>query len=134
MSPRLLLALTPFLFSPLAHAAVDCANASDQATMNQCAGQEFKSTDKELNAMYQQIIGRLKDNPDRKKLLVGAQRAWIAFRDTECKFSASGVEGGSVYPLIYSNCLTAVTKARIEALKQYLKCQEGDMSCPVPGI
>ncbi len=94
MSPRLLLALTPFLFSPLAHAAIDCANASDQATMNQCAGQEFKSTDKELNAMYQQIIGRLKDNPDRKKLLVGAQRAWIGFRDTECKFSASGVEGG----------------------------------------
>jgi len=133
MSPRLLLALTPFLFSPLAHAAVDCANASDQATMNQCAGQEFKSTDKELNVVYQQIIGRLKDNPDRKKLLVGAQRAWIGFRDTECKFSASGVEGGSVYPLIYSNCLTAVTKARIEALKQYLKCQEGDMSCPVPG-
>jgi len=133
MSPRLLLALTPFLFSPLAHAAVDCANASDQATMNQCAGQEFKSTDKELNVVYQQIIGRLKDNPDRKKLLVGAQRAWIGFRDTECKFSASGVEGGSVYPLIYNNCLTAVTKARIEALKQYLECQEGDMSCPVPG-
>ena len=133
MSPRLLLTLTPFLFSPLAHAAIDCANASDQATMNQCAGQEFKSTDKELNAMYQQIIGRLKDNPDRKKLLVGAQRAWIGFRDTECKFSASGVEGGSVYPLIYSNCLTVVTKARIEALKQYLECQEGDMSCPVPG-
>lgn len=133
MSPRLLLALTPFLFSPHAHAAVDCANASDQATMNQCAGQEFKSTDKELNVLYQQITGRLKDNPDRKKLLVGAQRAWIGFRDTECKFSASGVEGGSVYPLIYSNCLTAVTKARIEALKQYLTCQEGDMSCPVPG-
>jgi len=133
MSPRLLLALTPFLFSPLAHAAVDCANASDQATMNQCAGQEFKSTDKELNVVYQQITGRLKDNPDRKKLLVGAQRAWIGFRDTECKFSASGVEGGSVYPLIYSNCLTVVTKARIEALKQYLECQEGDMSCPVPG-
>lgn len=133
MSPRLLLALTPFLFSPHAHAAVDCANASDQATMNQCAGQEFKSTDKELNVVYQQITGRLKDNPDRKKLLVGAQRAWIGFRDTECKFSASGVEGGSVYPLIYSNCLTAVTKARIEALKQYLECQEGDMSCPVPG-
>ncbi|MBI6950723.1 lysozyme inhibitor LprI family protein [Pseudomonas koreensis] len=133
MSPRLLLALTPFLFSPHAHAAVDCANASDQATMNQCAGQEFKSTDKELNAVYQQITGRLKDNPDRKKLLVGAQRAWIGFRDAECKFSASGVEGGSVYPLIYSNCLTTVTKARIEALKQYLTCQEGDMSCPVPG-
>ncbi|MGG7674136.1 lysozyme inhibitor LprI family protein [Pseudomonas sp. WC2] len=133
MSPRLLLALTPFLFIPFAHAAVDCANASDQATMNQCAGQDFKAADKELNTVYQQITKRLKDNPDGKKLLVSAQRAWVGFRDTECKFSASGVAGGSVYPLIYSNCMTSVTKVRVEALKEYLKCEEGDMSCPVPG-
>lgn len=133
MSPRLILALTPFLFSSLAHAAVDCANASDQATMNQCAGQDFKAADKELNTVYQQITKRLKDNPDGKKLLVSAQRAWVGFRDTECKFSASGVAGGSVYPLIYSNCLSSVTKVRVEALKEYLKCEEGDMSCPVPG-
>lgn len=133
MSPRLLLALTPFLFTPLAHAAVDCATANDQTTMNQCAGQDFKAADKELNTVYQQITARLKDNPDGKKLLISAQRAWIGFRDTECKFSASGVAGGSVYPLIYSNCMTSVTKTRVEALKQYLKCEEGDMSCPVPG-
>jgi uncharacterized protein YecT (DUF1311 family) len=133
MSPRLFLALTPFLFIPFAHAAVDCANASDQATMNQCAGQDFKAADKELNTVYQQITKRLKDNPDGKKLLVSAQRAWVGFRDTECKFSASGVAGGSVYPLIYSNCMTSVTKVRVEALKEYLKCEEGDMSCPVPG-
>lgn len=133
MSPRLLLALTPLLFPSLAHAAVDCANASDQATMNQCAGQDFKAADKELNAVYQQITGRLKDNPEGKKLLVSAQRAWVGFRDAECMFSASGVAGGSVYPLIYSNCLTSVTNVRVEALKEYLKCEEGDMSCPVPG-
>ncbi|MCX2545253.1 lysozyme inhibitor LprI family protein [Pseudomonas sp. COW5] len=133
MSPRLLLALTPFLFTSVAHAAVDCANASDQATMNQCAGQEYKAADKELNAVYQQITARLKDNAEGKKLLISAQRAWIGFRDAECNFSASGVAGGSVYPLIYSNCLTSVTKVRIEALKQYLKCEEGDLSCPVPG-
>jgi len=133
MSLRLLLALTPFLFTPLAHAAVDCANASDQATMNQCAGQDFKAADKELNTVYQQITARLKDNPEGKKLLVSAQRAWIGFRDAECKFSSSGVTGGSVYPWVYSSCLTGVTKVRVEALKQYLKCEEGDMSCPVPG-
>jgi uncharacterized protein YecT (DUF1311 family) len=134
MSPRILLALTPLLFTPLTHAAVNCANASDQATMNQCAGQDYKAADKELNRVYQQITGRLKNNSDGKKLLVSAQRAWIGFRDAQCKFSASGVAGGSVYPLIYSNCMTSVTKVRVEALKQYLKCEEGDMSCPVPGV
>jgi len=133
MPPRLLLALTSFLFTPFAHAAVDCANASDQSTMNQCAGQEYKAADKELNAVYQQITTRLKGNAESKKLLVSAQRAWIGFRDAECTFSASGVAGGSVYPLIYSNCMTSVTKVRTEALKQYLKCEEGDLSCPVPG-
>lgn len=133
MHPRLLLALTPLLFTTVAH-AVDCDNATDQATMNQCAAQQNKAADKELNALYQQITTRLKGSPDSKKLLVGAQRAWIGFRDAECKFSASGVEGGSVYPLIYSNCITDLTKARVEAFKTYLKCQEGDMSCPVPGV
>jgi len=132
MPPRLLLALTPLLFTPLAH-AVDCANASDQATMNQCAAQEHKAADKELNALYQQITARLKSNPESKKLLVGAQREWIGFRDAECKFASSAVTGGSVYPLIYSNCVTELTKARVETLKNYLKCQEGDLSCPVPG-
>lgn len=132
MPPRFLLPLTPLLFSTVAQ-AVDCDNATDQATMNQCAAQQNKAADKELNTLYQQITERLKDSPDSKKLLVGAQRAWIGFRDAECKFSASGVEGGSVYPLIYSNCITDLTKARVEAFKIYLKCQEGDLSCPVPG-
>jgi uncharacterized protein YecT (DUF1311 family) len=132
MHPRFLLALTPLLFSTLAH-AVDCDNATDQTTMNQCAAQQNKAADKELNALYQQITTRLKSNPDSKKLLIGAQRAWVAFRDAECKFSSAGVQGGSVYPLIYSNCVTELTKARVETFKNYLKCQEGDLSCPVPG-
>ena len=132
MYPRILLALSPLLFTPLAH-AVDCDNAADQATMNQCAAQQHKAADKELNALYQQITARLTANPDSKKLMVSAQRTWIAFRDAECRFSASGVAGGSAYPLIYGNCITDLTKARVETFKNYLKCQEGDLGCPVPG-
>ncbi|MDU9041803.1 lysozyme inhibitor LprI family protein [Pseudomonas corrugata] len=131
MSSRLLLALTLLLFVALAQAD-DCANATTQGEMNQCAAQEKNAADNELNSLYKQITARLKNNPEGKQLLVKAQRAWIGFRDTECKFSASGVEGGSVYPLIYSNCITALTKARVETFKTYLKCKEGDLSCPVP--
>ncbi|NIA52950.1 DUF1311 domain-containing protein [Massilia sp. TW-1] len=29
--------------------------------------------------------------------LVAAQRAWIAFRDRDCDFAASDVEGGSMH-------------------------------------
>ncbi|SFB29679.1 Uncharacterized conserved protein YecT, DUF1311 family [Pseudomonas sp. NFIX10] len=131
MSLRLLLALTPLLFVAVAQAD-DCADATTQGEMNQCAAKENKAADTELNSLYKQITARLKDNPEAKKMLVKAQRAWIGFRDAECEFSASGVEGGSVYPLIYNNCITAQTKARVEAFKTYLKCKEGDLSCPVP--
>ena len=132
MHPRFLLALTPLLFATAAYAA-DCDNAADQATMNECAAQQHKTADKELNALYQQITNRLKSTPDSKKLLVAAQRSWVAFRDAECTFSSAGVEGGSAYPLIYSNCVTELTKARVQTFRNYLKCQEGDLSCPVPG-
>ena len=131
MSSRLLLALAPLILASVAQAD-DCTNAITQGEMNQCAAQEKKAADDELNRLYKQITARLKDNPEAKQLLIKAQRAWIGFRDAECNFSASGVEGGSVYPLIYGNCVTALTKARVETFKTYLKCKEGDLSCPVP--
>jgi len=131
MPSRLLLAVAPLLFASIAQAD-DCANATTQGEMNQCAAQEKKAADDELNNLYKQITARLKDNPEAKQLLVKAQRAWIGFRDAECNFSASGVKGGSVYPLIYGNCITTLTKARVETFKTYLKCKEGDLSCSVP--
>ncbi|WP_248764780.1 lysozyme inhibitor LprI family protein [Pseudomonas protegens] len=130
MRPILLLALAPLLLVPLAQ-AYEC-NSTTQTDMNLCANVQQKAADKELNALYQQINQRLKDQPRSKKRLVSAQRAWVAFRDAECSFSTSGVEGGSLYPVAYSNCLTALTKARVESFKQYLQCEEGDLSCPVP--
>ena len=70
----------------------------------------------------------------RSHLVAGRpQRAWIAFRDAECKFASSGVEGGSVQPMIHSGCLQGLTDARVTQLGSYLKCEEGDLSCPVPG-
>jgi len=92
----------------------------------------FKASDAELNRLYKEIEGRLKDNPDSAKTLVAAQRAWIAFRDAECAFTASGVKGGSVYPTIYANCLAELTQRRADDFKGLLKCKEGDLSCPVP--
>ena len=124
------LALTPLLLSAAVQAD-DCANASTQGAMNECAAKQYKQADSQLNALYKQINSRLQDNPDSKKRLVSAQRAWVAFRDAECSFAASGVEGGSVYPMIYSGCLAELTEKRVAAFKTYLDCQEGDLCCPV---
>lgn len=116
----------------VAQAEQNCGDLTNQADMNICAGKAYKASDAELNKVYRKIQARLKDDADTAKLLVSTQKAWIGFRDAECKFSSSGVEGGSVYPFISASCLDAMTKSRIEDLKVYLDCEEGDMSCPVP--
>lgn len=112
--------------------AMDCDNAPDQATMNVCADKALKATDARLNSVYRAITRRLADDPDTLKQLVTAQRAWIAFRDAECTFRSSGTSGGSAYPMVYATCLDGLTRSRLDALKELISCQEGDMSCPVP--
>jgi uncharacterized protein YecT (DUF1311 family) len=126
----LTLSLAAMAPSTIVHAD-ECANAMDQATMNECQGKAYKKSDAELNNLYKQIERRIKD-PAPAKLLAAAQRAWVSFRDAECDFSASGVSGGSVYPMIYAQCMDEVTRARVKDLKKYLACEEGDMICPVP--
>jgi uncharacterized protein YecT (DUF1311 family) len=124
----LLLVLSPA--SPTATA--DCANATDQTTLNECADAAFKKSDAELNALYKKIEQRLKDNDEARKLLVGAQRAWLTFRDADCGFSASRVAGGSLHPMTYATCLDDLTQRRTKDFEGYLTCEEGDTSCPVP--
>src|SRR5262249_47342290 len=103
-----------------------------QADLNECYGNAYKKADAELNALYRQITGRLKDNQTTTKLLVATQRAWVAFRDAECGFSASGVAGGSAYGMILAICLAKLTDKRIDDFKNYLNCAEGALDCPVP--
>ncbi|MER8546464.1 MULTISPECIES: lysozyme inhibitor LprI family protein [unclassified Mesorhizobium] len=109
-----------------------CADAKDQATMNQCFGAEFQKSDKKLNELYKQIEARLKDDADTKKLLVQAQRDWGKFRDAECSFQTAGSAGGSVIPMLIAQCMDGLTQSRVKAFEGYLNCKEGDLSCPVP--
>lgn len=132
MKTSLLMAALALATPTFALAQDNCGDLTNQTDMNICAGKAYEKSDAELNALYKQIRVRLKDDADTTKLLMSAQRAWIGFRDAECNFSSSKVTGGSAYPLISSTCLDSLTRSRIEDLKGYLKCDEGDMSCPVP--
>ena len=112
--------------------ADDCENAQSQTDMTECAAKALQHADAKLNAHYKEIEGRLKDDAPTRKLLVSAQRAWIAYRDAECTFQPSGAEGGSAYPMLVASCKAGLTTERAKALEDYLHCQEGDLSCPVP--
>lgn len=109
-----------------------CSDASDQATLNECADKAFKTADGELNRLYKEIRVRLKEDADTSKLLVAAQKDGIAYRDAECRFSTSASADGSIHPMMVSQCREGITQNRIRDFKRYLSCEEGDLSCPVP--
>ncbi len=72
------------------------------------------------------MVGVSAKGKDRLRL---AERSWLKFRDDNCKFMAMGVETGSVYPKIYSMCLTDMTTSRSRELDARLHCEEDDLSC-----
>ena len=110
--------------------AEECANATTQLEMNTCTAQQYQAADKKLNQTYQAAIKRA-EAPQRE-LLKKAQQAWIALRDADCKFIGSGTEGGSVQPMIVSQCLAEKTVEREAFLASLMQCEEGDLSCPLP--
>lgn len=110
--------------------ADDCTNASTQMEMNTCAAAQFQTADKKLNETYQNALKRAE--PPQRDLLKKAQIAWIALRDADCALVSSGTEGGSIQPMIASQCMTDKTDEREAFLASLLQCEEGDLSCPLP--
>lgn len=109
--------------------ADECDKATTQLELNTCSAQQYQAADKKLNQTYQSAIKRAA--APQRDLLKKAQQAWIALRDADCNFIGSGTEGGSVQPMIISQCLTEKTVEREAFLASLMQCEEGNLSCPL---
>ncbi|MEZ0472479.1 lysozyme inhibitor LprI family protein [Luteimonas salinilitoris] len=115
----------------------DCySKAQSQAELTECSEDDLKPVDDELNKRYREMEARLKDDDDTKKLLIDAQRKWVAFRDAECNLSTVRSSGGSIHPMNFNNCATDLTQRRVNDFQGYLNCGKedgGDDECAIPG-
>jgi len=132
MYRSLLLALSLVLLAASATAGdadeIDCSKAMNQNDMNICADKDYQVSDTKLNAVYAKVMAALGDENYKTKLKA-AERAWVAYRDTECTFETAENEGGSIHPLVYSGCLTKLTNARTKDLQAYLECFKDAEKC-----
>lgn len=104
--------------------APSASSAQSQQEMNQQADADFRRADEELNAVYNKLIKKV--TPEVQDRLIDAQLAWIKFRDAEAKARAAEVEGGSLYPLLYSGSLAATTRQRTKELQEWLDSLQGE--------
>jgi len=138
--------MLPFLAIPTAITAAPNARAGDacykkaqsQFDLTQCSLDDLKKSDDSLNKLYRDIQSRLKDDDDTKKLLVDAQKKWIAFYDAECTLSTVRSAGGSINPMNFNRCANSLTQSRIKDFQAYLDCGKAsggqdDDDCAIPG-
>jgi uncharacterized protein YecT (DUF1311 family) len=107
--------------------APKASGAQSQAELNEEASRRLASVDQRLNATYEKVIAKV--SPAGKEALRKAENSWLQFRDDECAFETAGYRTGSVYPMIYSQCLARLSVERIAHLDRQLNCIEGDLSC-----
>ena len=106
---------------------IDCKHASDQYSLNHCAALQYQAADKKLNDIYGRLLKKV--SPQGKPRLQKAQRAWVAYRDTQCDFLTSSPSPYSAQPMIHADCLSRLTQAQTKLLDEQLHCQEGDIGC-----
>ncbi|CAM3423721.1 lysozyme inhibitor LprI family protein [Flavobacterium chungbukense] len=80
----------------------------------------YDKADKELNKVYNQLKKKL-GTKDQTALVV-AQKDWIKFRDSNCKFkSYPEGYGGVIANKMYADCRMQLTITRTKELKNLLK-------------
>src|SRR5215470_12806757 len=108
--------------------------------MEDCAAFEYKQADAHMNKVYRKAVqymthdlARAQKHGDQKqakyeKTAIASQkqaeRTWVSYRDIQCKAAAQQYEGGSMAPMIYSQCLTKLTEHRTADLKSIY--EDGD--------
>jgi uncharacterized protein YecT (DUF1311 family) len=110
---------------------VDCKNAATQMELDYCAGLDFKAADAKLNALYQGLMAKY--NTNNQALLRDAEEKWLAWRDAECAYETALTVGGTIHPMLETECDSAETNDRIKELERQRDCQEGDITCNPPG-
>jgi uncharacterized protein YecT (DUF1311 family) len=97
------------------------------------AQSDYQAADAQLNAAYRAATARMQQRdratrladlppaeragPGYAQALLNSQRAWLAYRDANCRAFGFEYRGGSAQALSTRVCLTRVTRARTAELR-----------------
>lgn len=118
---------------------VNCAEARNTVEINFCAEKDYNEADAALNAAYKAVLAQINKSTGEKpydaksweNAFRAAQRAWIAYRDAECK----GVvpmewSGGTGTASAVLGCMTQLTEERTKLLKARIEEPAGPARVP----
>jgi uncharacterized protein YecT (DUF1311 family) len=111
--------------------AAPCAAAQTQLALDACWAARATHADSELNATAARADAEIRKLGADSNSLAAVQTAWVAARDATCGFETSLYEGGSIAPMIASECADRMTRARNARLQAMLDALSADRT-PTP--
>ena len=87
--------------------------------MEGCAEQQILASDKRIDALNQEIFGKLFDAAARRRFIAG-HNAWFAYRRAYCLSSSDVFEGGTEAAVVDADCTAAVNSQHVKDLKGFL--------------
>ena len=118
----------------LAAQALGCVHAQTQAELTQCAAAAATHADTAMNQQWKLTLAEMHkqdraaagdptrtQGPGYADALLASQRAWLQFRDVECRIEGYAARGGSMQPMLVGQCLDRLTTARTKRLAELAK-------------
>jgi uncharacterized protein YecT (DUF1311 family) len=98
-----------------APAAQPCIAASSTQSIVECHQLRARAADADLNSSYGAALARVPGQQARQ--LQAAQRAWIAYRDANCRAYAAGE--GTIARIEATQCVVDTTIGRARELERF---------------
>jgi uncharacterized protein YecT (DUF1311 family) len=95
-----------------------CHNKDTTVAIMDCLGGLAGKWDKRLNAAYQAAL-KASESPARKDALIGAERAWLAYRKANCGWYDA--QEGTIREVAGAQCMLDMTRGRAVELEDASK-------------
>lgn len=109
-----------------AYAEVNCTRPQNDTEIFTCADQSKSFAETELNTQYRAAKARIEKNMvdhDPKTMtnaLIHAQKAWLVYRDEQCKIEAgsSALENTNPHLVFINQCISRIDLVRAKELEK----------------
>jgi len=99
--------------------------ANTQSAINDCAREEARRVDAELNAVYQRLLVAARGEPGAVDAIIAAEKVWIDYRDAymNAMYPAKDKQAayGSIFPTDANLVHAKLTRQQTDALRELLK-------------
>jgi len=88
---------------------------------DQCVATELKRLKPLLSSAYDKLLNDRGTDARQRRLLVSSQKAWTGYMKRDCAYAGDFFRGGTLAPVIESECRVDRERARIRDLKTLAK-------------